>query len=59
MVEPTRKSWSKPELIVVARGRPEESVLITCKSGSTPYTPAFAIGCGWGYFYDCFSQANS
>jgi hypothetical protein len=46
MVEPTRKSWSKPELIVVARGRPEESVLITCKSGSTPYTPAFAIGCG-------------
>jgi hypothetical protein len=59
MVEPTRRSWSKPELIVIVRGRLEESVLTTRKSGSTPYTPAFAIGCGWGYFYDCHAQANS
>ena len=26
--------WQKPELIIFARSRPEESVLVTCKSSS-------------------------
>ena len=27
------KVWQKPKLIILYRGRPEESVLATCKSG--------------------------
>jgi hypothetical protein len=26
-----KKSWTKPQLIVLGRGRPEESILYTCK----------------------------
>jgi hypothetical protein len=32
MDEPTRRAWSKPELIVIVRGKPEEAVLQTCKT---------------------------
>ena len=32
MDEPTRRAWSKPQLIVIRRGRPEEAVLGTCKA---------------------------
>jgi hypothetical protein len=28
------KKWSKPELIVLARSRPEEAVLAACKNSS-------------------------
>jgi len=31
MDEPTRRAWSKPELIVLVRGKPEEAVLGACK----------------------------
>ena len=31
MDEPTRRAWSKPELIVLVRGGPEEAVLTGCK----------------------------
>lgn len=31
-----KKSWSKPELLVLMRGNPEETVLANCK---TPLTP--------------------
>ena len=34
MDEPTRRAWSKPELIVLVRSRPEEAVLINCKGDS-------------------------
>ena len=27
----TKKTWSKPELIVLVRGKPEEAVLAGCK----------------------------
>jgi hypothetical protein len=30
----TKKQWVKPELIVLARGRPEEAVLKNCKGPS-------------------------
>ena len=34
MDEPTRRAWSKPELIVLVRGKPEEAVLLICKVDS-------------------------
>lgn len=30
-----KKPWSKPELIVLLRGNPEEAVLVGCKMGTT------------------------
>jgi hypothetical protein len=27
----TKKNWQKPKLIILERGRPEESILVTCK----------------------------
>jgi hypothetical protein len=32
MDEPTRRAWSRPELIVLVRGKPEEAVLDACKT---------------------------
>ena len=32
MDEPTRRAWSKPELIVLVRSRAEEAVLGVCKT---------------------------
>jgi hypothetical protein len=31
-----RKTWSKPKLVVLFRGRPEEYVLSACKSANQP-----------------------
>ena len=36
MDEPTRRAWSKPELIVIVRSGPEEAVLTGCKTGEGP-----------------------
>lgn len=37
-----RKTWQKPKLVVLVRGRPEECVLSACKTGgtATEATPA-------------------
>ncbi len=32
MDEPTRRAWSRPELIVLVRSGPEEAVLTVCKT---------------------------
>ncbi len=29
-----KKVWQKPELVVLVRGKPEESVLAACKGGT-------------------------
>lgn len=29
-----KKKWTKPELVILTRGKPEESVLAGCKGGS-------------------------
>ena len=34
MGEPTKRAWSRPELIVLVRSGPEEAVLDTCKNDS-------------------------
>jgi hypothetical protein len=39
------KKWSKPELIVLARSRPEEAVLNGCKSWTEPGPGATFAGC--------------
>ena len=39
----TRTPWSRPELIVFARSKPEEAVLANCKTGSGG-TPISATG---------------
>ena len=31
MDEPTRRAWSKPELIVIVRSKPGEAVLLGCR----------------------------
>jgi hypothetical protein len=38
MNEATRRAWSRPELIVIVRGGPEEAVLTACKTLKT-YAP--------------------
>jgi hypothetical protein len=41
-----KKTWQKPKLIILARGRPEESVLLGCKmSGSGASIRNKNIGC--------------
>ena len=36
MDEPTKRAWSRPELILLGRGGAEEAVLDTCKYSATP-----------------------
>ena len=31
-----KKPWTKPELIVLLRGKPEEAVLLACKTATYP-----------------------
>ncbi|MBN1321350.1 MAG: hypothetical protein JXA87_10975 [Thermoleophilia bacterium] len=37
--------WTTPELIVLARGKPEEAVLATCKGGSYGGARANVVAC--------------
>ncbi len=41
MREETKKVWTKPQLIVVVRGRPEEAVLLACKTNMSGGPSAF------------------
>ena len=45
MNEPTRRAWSRPELIVLVRSKPEEAVLETCKGGSFGGPTALVVAC--------------
>jgi hypothetical protein len=46
MAEPVAKlSWSPPRLIVLARGAPEESVLMSCKLSGASGADAANGGC--------------
>jgi len=50
----TKKEWSRPELIVLARNKPEEAVLQLCKFGSAegPQRIAGRLHCKHGYSED-------
>jgi len=34
-----KKAWEKPQLLVLTRGKPEESVLLECKADVLPIGP--------------------
>ena len=38
-----RKTWQKPKLVVLVRGRPEEFVLAACKTGGAPTDATAAV----------------
>lgn len=40
------KPWEKPQLVVLVRAKPEETILNACKmSGSAVSAAAFQVGC--------------
>ena len=42
------KTWEKPRLIVLVRGKPEEAILIHCKAVDIAGGPGYlAGGCWW------------
>ncbi len=43
-IKTEKKQWTKPELIVLVRSKPEEAVLTNCKSALSLLTPIVA-GC--------------
>jgi hypothetical protein len=55
------KEWKKPELIVLTRNKPEESVLATCKSNSGGSNPANVQAACYGNTVcnDCLTVADS
>ena len=59
-MEQPKKEWVKPELLVLVRNKPEERVLVACKS-STPPTegPGNAYGLCQYYTGQCNAQAVS
>ncbi len=40
-----KKVWQKPELVVLVRGKPEESVLAACKGGVFTGAVHDKVGC--------------
>ena len=36
-----KKKWKKPKLIIIARGTPEEAVLVACKGGADLTQPVY------------------
>jgi len=44
MDDATRKTWSRPEPIVLVRSGPEETVLTTCKKASSDQDSAAGYG---------------
>ena len=50
------KTWEKPKLIVLVRGKPEEAILTVCKTGDGTATsgPHWEfMGCRYDYFSGC------
>jgi hypothetical protein len=36
-IRPEKKAWQKPELIVLVRSKPEEAVLVVCKTPNSKF----------------------
>jgi len=54
MDDAARKTWSRPELIVLVRGNAEEAVLTSCKKASSEQDSAAGYGgCGVPGSGDC------
>jgi hypothetical protein len=52
-----REHWSRPQLIVLGRGRPEESVLSGCKNFCHAGPASTRGGC-FAKKQQCFSQCS-
>jgi len=52
-----KKVWEKPELVVLVRGKPEESVLASCKGGGV--IAAVITGKGSCYVLDTCSKCSA
>ena len=52
MTQKSKRAWSSPELIVLVRGKPEESVLAGCKNAAGAATEK-------GSQNDCFSPPQT
>jgi hypothetical protein len=56
------KTWQKPRLVVLARGKPEEAILTACKTGqntdtSGPHWEWDGCVMNWNYSdYGCFDD---
>jgi len=52
--------WSKPELIVLGRGEPEENVLCTCKTKpSHGWCESSRCATKFGHGNNCFFRQNN
>ncbi len=58
MTQP-KKPWTEPELIVIVRNKPEESVLAGCKVNPGDDGPATAANACTGIAGDCLVDASS
>ena len=57
-----QRKWKKPELTVLVRGRPEEAVLVNCKTSSSAMGPnhdAFYCDRKVNLNANCYSQPCS
>jgi hypothetical protein len=62
-METEKKQWTKPELLVLVRNKPEEAVLVTCKGVNAGPLAGYSacsldanpMNCGYG----CSLQAAS
>ena len=41
----TKKEWTQPELLVMARSNPEEAVLVNCKGNTFAFPSTFDGNC--------------
>ena len=44
-LQPNMKEWTKPELIVLVRSKPEEAVLTSCKGVNAAGGDQYAASC--------------
>lgn len=61
MEKKEQKKWSRPQLVILGRGTPEESVLAGCKTYSSAPANGSAgnAGCHSGSGQKCDMDANS
>jgi len=61
-MEKQKKTWEKPALVVLTRNKPEEAVLLACKSnnqGGPHGYPRNCFGDDPTYWVPCFDIVNS
>ena len=56
-----KKSWEKPEVLVLTRSKPEEGVLSSCKGAQSPGPNATQATCIYNGAFcgDCLSNSLS